>query len=293
LRPDSPDAYNNRGIAYCSRKEYEKARVAISRAVELQPKNPLALKALAAAHHFTATEAYARRVIQLGEEPWRVSVSGAPGLDNLQTVKLLSRAEMEARYVLRLDEPFLIVTYHPVTLEFERTAWQTGELLAALDETKMPVVFTLPNADTAGRVIAEMLRGFVAAHPRCRLVDNLGTQGYFSLMALAAAMVGNSSSGLLEAPSFRLPVVNIGNRQAGRVRAANVLDVNYGRTEILDGIRRVVEPGFRAGLTELVNPYGDGHAAARIVERLKSVAIDDQLLVKRFFDLGRAGTREE
>jgi UDP-N-acetylglucosamine 2-epimerase (non-hydrolysing)/GDP/UDP-N,N'-diacetylbacillosamine 2-epimerase (hydrolysing) len=243
--------------------------------------------------HFTATEAYARRVIQLGEEPWRVTVSGAPGLDNLRTVELLSRAEIEARYTLRLDEPFLIVTYHPVTLEFERTAWQTGEMLAALDETQMPIVFTLPNADTAGRLITELLRGFVAAHPRCRLVDNLGTQGYFSLMALAAAMVGNSSSGLLEAPSFQLPVVNIGNRQAGRVRAANVLDVGYNRAEIEAGIRRAVAPGFRAGLAALTNPYGDGHAAGRIVERLKAVALDDRLLVKRFFDLGRAGGREE
>jgi UDP-N-acetylglucosamine 2-epimerase (non-hydrolysing)/GDP/UDP-N,N'-diacetylbacillosamine 2-epimerase (hydrolysing) len=243
--------------------------------------------------HFTATEAYARRVIQLGEEPWRVTVSGAPGLDNLRTVALLSRAEIEARYKLRLDEPFLIVTYHPVTLAYERTAWQTAELLAALDETKLPAVFTLPNADTAGRIITEMLRGFVAAQPRCWLVDSLGTQGYFSLMALAAAMVGNSSSGLLEAPSFRLPVVNIGDRQAGRVRAANVLDVGYSRAEILAGIRRAVEPGFRAGLAGLVNPYGDGHAAGRIVERLKSVALDDRLLVKRFFDLGRTGGREE
>jgi UDP-N-acetylglucosamine 2-epimerase len=117
------------------------------------------------------------------------------------------------------------------------------------------------------------------------MVDNLGTQGYFSMMSYAAAMVGNSSSGLIEAPSFGLPVVNIGTRQHGRIRAANVLDTGYDRHEIIAAIRTATDPAFRASLKDLVNPYGSGHATAAIVARLKDVILDDRLLMKHFYDM--------
>lgn len=235
--------------------------------------------------HFVSTHEYARRVVQLGEEPSRVIVSGAPGLDNLHTVQVLEPSEVAARYGVSLEPPPLLVTFHPVALEYEQTAWQIGELLAALEACALPVIFTMPNADTSGRSISRMIERFVEATPPASLVPNLGTQGYFSMMTHAAAMVGNSSSGLVEAPSFKLPVVNIGTRQQGRIRVANVIDVGYTQQEIAAGIRKAIDPTFRASLTHLVNPYGSGQAAAAIVARLKDVPLDDRLVMKRFYDV--------
>jgi UDP-hydrolysing UDP-N-acetyl-D-glucosamine 2-epimerase len=235
--------------------------------------------------HFVATAEYARRVEQLGEEPWRVTVCGAPALDHLNSLVLMSAAELEFRFPLRLTGPFLLVTFHPVTLEYERTEWQVGELLAALETCGLPAVFTRPNADTGNRTIVRMIKDYVATHLSAQMVDNLGTRAFFSLMSLAAAMVGNSSSGIIEAASFKLPVVNIGARQEGRVRGANVIDVGYDRLEILKGIHRAVQPEFQKNMTGLVNPYGVGQAAAIIVEKLASVALDDNLLKKSFYDV--------
>lgn len=234
--------------------------------------------------HFVSTREYQRRVEQLGEEPWRVIVSGAPGLDNLDSIEFMSLHEMETCYQLRLDQPFLLVTYHPVTLEYEQTDWQVDELLAALDEIAMPVVFTMPNADTKNTVIRQKIREFVLAHPTASCLESMGTRGYFSLMKGAASMIGNSSSGIIEAPSFKLPVVNIGTRQSGRVRAANVIDTGYARTEVMQAIRKAVSPDFRDGLSDMQNPYGNGHASERIVERLKTIPLDDRLLIKKFID---------
>src|SRR5258706_8026818 len=155
--------------------------------------------------HFVSTQEYCDRVVQLGEEPWRVVISGAPGLDNLKETKLLGKAELAKRLDFPLDHPPLLVTFHPVTLEYEETRRQIGELLAALSRFDLPIVFPLPNADTGGRVISPMLAEFVKGRSSARIVDNLGTEAYFSLMAIGAAMLGNSSSGIIEAPSFKLP----------------------------------------------------------------------------------------
>lgn len=238
--------------------------------------------------HFVSTEEYARRVRQLGEEPWRVRVTGAPSLDNLRTTTLYSRDELCRRYNLSFQQPPLLVTFHPATLEHGQAENQITQLLAALEETGGPVIFTMPNADTGGRIIRQKLVDYARAHQTTSLLENLGTRGYFSVMQNAAAMVGNSSSGLIEAPAFDLPVVNVGTRQTGRVRAANVIDVGGTRAEIADGIRRALRPEFRASLRGRSNPYGDGHAAERIVGHLKSVATDDRLIVKKFHDLREA-----
>lgn len=236
--------------------------------------------------HFAATEEYARRVIQLGEDPRRVLVTGGIGLDNVRSISRLDRDELEAILGLGLDEPTLLVTFHPVTLEFEDAGLQTGELLAALGTAGLPVVFTAPNADTGGRSVRSLIEGFVRSTERSVLVENLGTRAYFSLLSVAAAMVGNSSSGIIEAPSFELPVVNVGTRQEGRVRAGNVIDVGYGRDEILTGIRHAVDPTFRRSLKGLANPYDAGGAADLIVDRLASVDLGDALVTKRFHDQG-------
>ena len=241
--------------------------------------------------HFVATQEYARRVMQLGEETWRVIVSGAPSLDHLRTLERLDRRALEARYGLRLEPEPLLVTFHPVTLEYEQTEWQAAELLAALRAFERPIVFTLPNADTNGRVIIRMIETFVREHPNARLIENLGTQHYFSMMFCAAAMVGNSSSGIVEAPSFGLPVVNIGTRQQGRLRAANVVDVGYPREAITQGIAQALAPDFRARLRHLTNPYGDGHAAVVIVRRLKETPLDLRLIQKQFVDFSSTPER--
>ncbi len=235
--------------------------------------------------HFVSTQMYAERVIQMGEAPWRVVVSGAPRLDSLRTIRLLDRPALSKTFGLDLSEPPLLVTFHPVTLEYEDTERQVTELLAALTEVGLGVVFTYPNADTRGRRIIDMIRTFTDRHQRATAVVNLGPDAYFSLMAQSVAMIGNSSSGIIEAASFKLPVVNIGNRQRGRIRGENVIDVGSSREEIVAGVREATSPAFRAGLDGLANDYGDGHAAERIVEKLASVKLDGELLLKRFHDL--------
>lgn len=234
--------------------------------------------------HFVSTEDYARRVRQLGEEPWRVIVSGAPSLDNLRTVELLPRQMLERTLGLRLEPAPLLVTFHPVTLEYEQTAWHAEQLLAALGRFGRPLVMTAPNADTSGQMIRQRLIAFVRSRQNAVLVESLGSQAYFGLMACAAAMVGNSSSGIIEAPSFWLPVVNIGSRQQGRVRARNVIDVGYDAEAIIQGIETALSASFRERLQGLANPYGEGHAAEVIVQRLKTLSLDQRLIRKHFCD---------
>jgi UDP-N-acetylglucosamine 2-epimerase (non-hydrolysing)/GDP/UDP-N,N'-diacetylbacillosamine 2-epimerase (hydrolysing) len=235
--------------------------------------------------HFVATETYARRVAQLGEEPWRITVSGAPSLENLKTLRLLTRQELGARLGFRIDEPPLLVTFHPVTLEYEQTDAQVGALLESLRGIGRPMIFTMPNTDTSYRTVARQIRAFAQEQPRAWFVENLGTQAYFSMMGIAAAMVGNSSSGIVEAPSLALPVVNIGTRQQGRVRAANVIDTGYAAGEIRAAIEQALRPEFRERLAGLENPYGGGSASELIVDKIKQTPVDDRLLKKQFVDL--------
>ena len=237
--------------------------------------------------HFTATEDSARRVVCMGEEPWRVTVSGAPSLDNLASVRPLSRSELNERLHFPFEPAPLLVTYHPVTRELDRMTAQVDALLAALDLSNMPILFTAPNADSGGRYIAERIEAFVAMHDASRLFFNLGTDVYFGVMRAAAAMVGNSSSGIIEAASFALPVVNLGSRQAGRTRSRNVLDVakDDDASAILEAILCVTSDSFREALRDLRNPYAHGGAAAKIVDRLRDEPLDATLLLKKFHDV--------
>jgi UDP-hydrolysing UDP-N-acetyl-D-glucosamine 2-epimerase len=234
--------------------------------------------------HFCETETYARRVIQMGEEPWRVKVTGAMALDNLREIRYLSLEELDARYGLGFSSPPLLVTFHPVTREYEQTEHYMRELLAALEEFDLPIVFTYPNADTNGRVIIRLIEEFAAQHSRVRALPSLGLSGYFSMMNCALAMVGNSSSGMIESASFKLPVVNIGTRQKGRIAARNVITVGCSRAEIAAGIRQAASHEFRRRLADLINPYGDGHTSEAVHRVLKTVAIDGALLNKGFHD---------
>ena len=235
--------------------------------------------------HFVSTTENAHRVRQLGEEEWRITVSGAPGLDNLAIVELVDSETLRAEFGFDMMQPTLLATFHPITLELDQTEAHIRAFLDALDGINYPIVFTAPNADTGNHIIRKAIKLFVAAHPRTWLVDNLGTQKYFSLMKHAAAMVGNSSSGIIEAASFRLPVVNVGNRQKGRSHPSNVIDVPCKTNEISAAIGRAMGKIFRQGLADLNNPYGDGHAAERICDVLRDVNLDDSLLHKHFIDL--------
>jgi UDP-hydrolysing UDP-N-acetyl-D-glucosamine 2-epimerase len=243
--------------------------------------------------HFVASQLQAQRVLQMGEEPWRVTVTGELSLDLIHLLPKILVDEMDSRFQFSFGHPFVLVTYHPVTLEYEHAGEQIAQLLNALNDINMPVLFTAPNADTAGRIIARAIHEYVDSHPRCQLVANMGAAGYFTAMSLAAAMVGNSSSGVIEAASFRLPVVNIGNRQRGRLRGRNVIDCGYFSGEIVSSIKKAVSGEFRASLEGLTNPYGAGDANSRIVHQLRSVTTDDALLFKRFADLRVAEVQME
>ncbi len=239
--------------------------------------------------HFASTEGHAHRIRQLGEEASRVHTCGALSLDNLKDLTLLDRETLERRFGLDLSEAPLLVTFHPVTREWTQMPRQVEELLAALDASGLPLLFTLPNADTQGRLLISRFRTFCEGRPRTWMVDNLGSQAYFSLMRLASAMVGNSSSGLLEAPSFGLPVVNVGTRQQGRTRGSNVLDTGTNRQGILAAIARATAPAFRASLQNTPNPYQPvGRAAEVIVQVLRDTPLDG-LCFKPFVDLGQEG----
>jgi UDP-N-acetylglucosamine 2-epimerase (non-hydrolysing) len=234
--------------------------------------------------HFPAAEPYARRILQMGEEAWRVHCCGAPGLDRLTKLGGVPREELVRRLGLPFTRPILLVTFHPVTLEPGETERQVDELAAALEEMEGTAIITYPGADAGHGAVIGRLEALAASRPGTRMVAGLGEASYCSLLREADVMVGNSSSGLIEAPSFGLPVVNVGSRQRGRLRAANVIDVEPVRDDIVAGVRRALDPAFRKSLAGLTNPYGDGHAAPRIAQVLAGCELGSHLLRKRFVD---------
>jgi len=191
-----------------------------------------------------------------------------------------------------LDPAPLLITFHPATLEPGHAEAQVAELIAALDTIGMPMLFTAPNADAEGRVIIARIQDFVRNHLNSRFVTNLGTSAYLSTMRRSAAMVGNSSSGIVEAASFELPVINLGSRQRGRVCGRNVIHAEMKADTIVRAIRSALSAEFRDSLRGIVNPYGDGKAAPRIVEVLKTVPLDRVLLAKSFYSTSDISSTE-
>jgi UDP-hydrolysing UDP-N-acetyl-D-glucosamine 2-epimerase len=230
--------------------------------------------------HFTTNEAAARRVIQMGESPQRVLTVGNPGLDDLIQFSPIPRAELEAAIGMGLREQNLLVTYHPVTLADEPPAEAFAEVLAALDQLggDVGLIFTLPNADTHGRFLIEMLHRFVRGRGNAVVHDSLGQERYWSCLKTVDAVVGNSSSGLTEAPAVGVPAVNIGERQRGRLRAASTHDCPADRFAIIRTLRAVLA----AGHVDASSPYGDGQATQRILGTLRSIDDLSGLLHKRF-----------
>jgi UDP-hydrolysing UDP-N-acetyl-D-glucosamine 2-epimerase len=239
--------------------------------------------------HFAAAEPYRRRIIQMGEPPKRVFNFGAPGLDRLYGSPLLTRSQLEKEIGFSLLQPVAIVTYHPATLDSTSLDTQIRQVVTAIKASGLKAIFTMANADAQGARINARLRVLCKQDPaRFKWVPHLGHRRYLSCLRHCAVMIGNSSSGLTEAPSFRLPVVNIGDRQRGRIRAANVIDVRCSRIEILRGIKQACSLRFRASLRGMRNPYDrfrDGRASERIKDVLKHAVLADDLLKKRFHDL--------
>jgi UDP-hydrolysing UDP-N-acetyl-D-glucosamine 2-epimerase len=239
--------------------------------------------------HFATTETYRRRIVQMGESPNRVFNFGAPGLDQLYGSTPLSRPQLERELGFSLEDPAALVTYHPVTRETDSAEAQVKCLVAAIKASGLKAVFTMANADARGALINARLQAVCAQTPeRFKWIPHLGHRRYLSCLKHFAVMVGNSSSGLTEAPSFRLPAVNVGDRQRGRVRAANVIDVACSRAAVLRGIKRAISSSFRASLRGMRNPYDrfhDGRASERIKDVLKQVVFSDDLVKKSFHDL--------
>ncbi len=234
--------------------------------------------------HFPATEVYARRIRQMGEDPERIFNFGSPAVDNILRMDLPGREELSRDLGVELGERVAVITYHPVSLEEHTFEKQMKNILKALETKDMTLVFTYANADAGGRVINRMIQDFMKTRPDAYSFTSLGRRRYLGLLSIADLMVGNSSSGIIEAPSFGLPVVNIGDRQRGRVRAGNVIDCGTDPEEISRALGRALNKEFRDSLKDLISPYGTGNTSNRIIQVLKEINLGDELIKKDFKD---------
>jgi UDP-N-acetylglucosamine 2-epimerase (non-hydrolysing)/GDP/UDP-N,N'-diacetylbacillosamine 2-epimerase (hydrolysing) len=229
--------------------------------------------------HFTSTEDARARVVSMGEESWRVHRAGAPSLDHLRRSRLLDLHELQQRLEIDLERPTVLVAYHPVTIARDTTQ-EADSLFAALRAVDAQILFCYPNADAGSHALLERARAFLASRGDAKIFVNLEAVTYWSLLRQVEALIGNSSSGIMEAASFALPVVDVGFRQKGRERARNVLDALPEADAILAAITQARSPEFRQSLVGMTNPYGDGHAAEKIVQVLTATPLSEELIVK-------------
>lgn len=237
--------------------------------------------------HFTATNEYKNRVIQLGEQPNRVYNVGGMGIENIKRLQLLSKDEFEKSIDFKLNKKNILVTFHPVTLENSTAKTQFQELLDAVDELQdTNIIFTKANSDTDGRIINSMIDDYAANHSsKSVCFTSLGQLRYLSALQFVDAVVGNSSSGLLEAPSFKIGTINIGDRQKGRIEAKSVIDCAPNKKDIKGAFKKLYSKEFQQILADVHNPYGDGCASKTIVEVLKNADLKE-MLKKSFYDTG-------
>lgn len=236
--------------------------------------------------HFVAADEYRRRVIQLGEHPDRVFNVGGMGIDAIKRIKLLSKKELERSLDFAFGKKNLLITFHPVTLEGgTSSAAQMRELLAALAELEnTTLIFTMPNADAGGRELGALVQEFVEKHPCAKAFTSLGQLRYFSSLAQVDGVVGNSSSGLLEAPAFNIGTVNIGDRQKGRLKAESVIDCEPNSESILSALTTLYSTEFQSNLPTVMNPYGNGGASDAIVKVLAEYPLEN-IRKKQFYNL--------
>jgi len=235
--------------------------------------------------HFTSTEEYRRRVIQLGEEPQRVFNVGALGIDNIKKMKLLTKNEIESKLGIKFKSKNLLITYHPVTLKKDESEKEFKALLNVLKEIEDTLfIFTKPNADTEGRKIINLIEEFVKENSGKAVVfTSLGQLKYLSIMQYVDAVVGNSSSGIIEAPSLKVPTINIGDRQKGRIRAKSIIDCKGTEEDIKRALVIIYDKNFRENLQNIDNPYGDGNSASKIKNILKVHKINS--IEKSFYNI--------
>lgn len=237
--------------------------------------------------HFTSTEEYRNRVIQLGENPERVFSVGAIGIENIVNEELITKTEIEKSINFALDKPFAIVTFHPVTLEDNKSKVQIMELLDALSVFEdMKFIFTKANADSGGRIINQMIDEYVYKNDNSIAFDSLGTTRYLSLLRYSTMVIGNSSSGLLEVPSFGIPTINIGDRQKGRLQADSIINCEPIKYDIEKSITKALNKSLREKIKDVKNPYGDGNTSDKIIKVIKEFIFNDKInLKKKFYDL--------
>ncbi len=241
------------------------------------------------AFHFASIELYAKRILQMGENPESVFVVGALGIDNIKKIPLMTQKELIKYSGVDFRKKIALMTYHPVTLDsYDSSEKQIQDILDALMETDLLVLMTMPNCDTSGNIIYQKIKTFSQKYPeKFTLIKSLGQKGYLSAMKYATLMVGNSSSGIIESASFKLPVVNIGDRQTGRFTSPNIIDCTCSQTTIKKAINKALSDKFKSSIAHLKSPYGDGNTAERIVGILESIDFKNKskFLKKGFNDL--------
>lgn len=237
--------------------------------------------------HFTSTEEYRNRVIQLGEHPDRVYAVGGIGIENAMKMQLLTKEELQQSIHFSLDEPYAVVTFHPVTLEEGQAEEQFKEILKAFTKHKeMKYIITKANADANGRIINKMIDEYVRENENCIAFESLGALRYLSALKYASMVIGNSSSGLVEVPSFKIPTINIGDRQKGRLQAESVINCEPIEEEITAAMEKAYQSEFRDIASKVVNPYGDGNTSQKIVKIMKQKLVDEKIdLKKKFYDI--------
>jgi GDP/UDP-N,N'-diacetylbacillosamine 2-epimerase (hydrolysing) len=235
--------------------------------------------------HFASTEQYRNRIIQLGEDPAHVFNVGAPGIENIERLEFLDRSALQRVVGLDLEKPTILVTFHPETLKTNSAGRDFETLLSALDETEnLQMVITKSNADTEGRTINGLIDEFVKTRPHAVAQVSLGQKVYLSLLKYVVGVVGNSSSGIIEAPSLKTGTVNIGDRQKGRVRASSILDCEPEVNAIKNAVSRLTDQDFQDAIRNTDNPHGGGKVSRRIMKILTEIPLD-HLHQKRFYDL--------
>ena len=232
--------------------------------------------------HFVAANDYKKRVIQLGEQPERVFLVGGLGIDSINNLKLLQREQLEQELGIKLGKKNLLITFHPTTIETESPEFQTTELLSALSELKETrLVFTYPNADAGGRSIIKLVNDFIKLNPNAIGYTSLGQKKYFSCVKEFDGVIGNSSSGIIEVPTFKKGTINIGSRQKGRIHAPSIISCEAKREEITSAIKTLYSTQFQENLIHTVNPYGDGGASDRIISIIEQLPLAG--VNKKFF----------
>lgn len=237
--------------------------------------------------HFTSTEEYRNRVIQLGEDPNRVFNVGAIGIENIKNEKLLSKEELLKTLNIDNFSMYAMVTYHPVTLEKNTSEIQIINLLNVLSSYKdIAFIISKANADSEGRVINRIIENYIKDKPNLFLFDSLGLKKYLSGLKYCEFVIGNSSSGILEAPSFKIPTINIGDRQKGRIQANSVINCDNSIENIKNSIELALSVKFRENLDQVINPYGDGDVSRKVVKEIENILLYDEItLKKKFYDI--------